>query len=238
MAEEWVKDAPNEAKVEANLRAETSKALGAAKQKNQELTTKLTAEERERRSAEAGLKNTQDQTEEQRKKLHYVEIELATTKQQVADLKAELRKAKEAARTAKEVAKAQASYDLGVQETEVHLVEELVEVCRDYYWKVWAETLNLAGVPATSGWRKAENIYYPPNIHEVPATLPLPTAPASTSSEQPSITQALFLLLRSPKSLARLVTKVKGLRWLRVKGLARVVLGQRIRARVRRSSPC
>ena len=70
MAEEWVKDAPNEAKVEANLRAETSKALGAAKQKNQELTV----EEKERRSAEAGLKNVQDQTEEQHKKLHYVEI--------------------------------------------------------------------------------------------------------------------------------------------------------------------
>ena len=34
MAEEWVKDARNETKVEANLRVETSKALGVAKQKN------------------------------------------------------------------------------------------------------------------------------------------------------------------------------------------------------------
>ena len=58
MVEEWVKDARNEVRVEANLRTETSKALGVAKQKNQELTMKLTAEKKERRSAKAGLKNT------------------------------------------------------------------------------------------------------------------------------------------------------------------------------------
>ena len=34
MAEEWVKDARNEARVKANLRTETNKALGAAKHKN------------------------------------------------------------------------------------------------------------------------------------------------------------------------------------------------------------
>ena len=34
MAEEWVKDARNEVRVEANLCAETSKALGVAEQKN------------------------------------------------------------------------------------------------------------------------------------------------------------------------------------------------------------
>ena len=46
MAEEWVKDAQNEVRVEANLRVEIDKAVGAAKQKNQELTTKLAAEEK------------------------------------------------------------------------------------------------------------------------------------------------------------------------------------------------
>ena len=46
MAEEYVKDARNEVKVEANLRAKTDKALGIAKQKNQELTTKLATEEK------------------------------------------------------------------------------------------------------------------------------------------------------------------------------------------------
>lgn len=43
-AEEWMKDAQNEAKVEANLRAETNKALGIVEQKIQELTTKVTTE--------------------------------------------------------------------------------------------------------------------------------------------------------------------------------------------------
>ena len=34
MAGEWVKDAQNEARVEANFRAETNKALGVVEQKN------------------------------------------------------------------------------------------------------------------------------------------------------------------------------------------------------------
>ena len=55
--EEWVKDAQNEARVEANLRAETSKALGAVEQKNQELAAKLITEERGRKSIETSLKN-------------------------------------------------------------------------------------------------------------------------------------------------------------------------------------
>ena len=73
-------DARNEARVEANLHTETSKALGTAEQKNQKLATNLTDEERGWKSAEAGLKNAQDQAEEQHKKLHYVEIELVTAK--------------------------------------------------------------------------------------------------------------------------------------------------------------
>lgn len=57
MAEEWVKDAQNEARLADNLRVETSKALGATEQKKKKLTTKLAAEDRGRKSAEAGLKN-------------------------------------------------------------------------------------------------------------------------------------------------------------------------------------
>ena len=55
-----MRDACNKAMVKANLRTETSKAMGAAKQKNKELM----AEEREMRNAKAGLKNAQDQAEE------------------------------------------------------------------------------------------------------------------------------------------------------------------------------
>ena len=46
MAEKWVRDARNKARVKANLRVETDRALGPTKQKNQELTTQLIAEER------------------------------------------------------------------------------------------------------------------------------------------------------------------------------------------------
>lgn len=56
-----MRDALNEAKVEANLRAKSNKALGAAEQKYKELTAKLTAEEWERKSTEVGLKNSQNQ---------------------------------------------------------------------------------------------------------------------------------------------------------------------------------
>ena len=59
MAEEWVKDARNKARLAYNLRAKTSKALGAVEQKNKELTTKLVTKDRGRKSAEAGLKNAQ-----------------------------------------------------------------------------------------------------------------------------------------------------------------------------------
>ena len=156
MAKEWVKDAQNKARVETNLHAETSKALGTAEQKNQELATKLTAEERGRKSAKVGLKNAQDQAREQCKKLHYAEIELATVKQQVLDLKAELDKAKKVARATKATMKAskQRFYDLGMQESEAYLTKELARVCKEYCLEVWAKALNLARVPATSDWRR------------------------------------------------------------------------------------
>ena len=79
MAKEWVKDAWSEARLADNLRAKTSKSLATAKQKNKEITTNLATEDRGRKSVEAGLKNVQAQAEEHRKKLHYVEIEVATT---------------------------------------------------------------------------------------------------------------------------------------------------------------
>ena len=67
------------------------------------------------------------------------------------DLKAELEKAKKATRVAQAAADAseQKFYDLGMQETEAHLNDELAGVCRDYCLEVWTETLNLAEVPAT-----------------------------------------------------------------------------------------
>ena len=65
VADEWVKDAQNDARVEANLRTEVNKALGAFEQKNKELNSKLVAKERAHLSVEASLKNAQDQAEDQ-----------------------------------------------------------------------------------------------------------------------------------------------------------------------------
>ena len=57
VAEEWVKEAQNDVKNKVHLHLETKKALGAAKEENKELISKLTIEQRDRRNAEAGLKN-------------------------------------------------------------------------------------------------------------------------------------------------------------------------------------
>ena len=89
---------------------------------------------RQRDSAETGLKTTEKQVGDIRKKLHYCEINLTTEKQMVTELREELRKAREAAQLLKEATEAekQAAYDLGVQETQSCLTEEFSAVARDY----------------------------------------------------------------------------------------------------------
>ena len=88
-----------------------------------------------------------------------IEIDLATQRQLVIDLKVDLQKAKEAAQLAKEAAqlakevaeaKKQASYLLGVEETQIRLIEELSEVCKDYYNATWDRALSVTGVLADS----------------------------------------------------------------------------------------
>ena len=78
VAEEWVWDAHNEAKVEAQSRAEVEKSLGAFKQEQAELPDKLTTLERAHLSAETFLKSLEAQVEDQRKQQHITETELAT----------------------------------------------------------------------------------------------------------------------------------------------------------------
>ena len=109
------------------------------------------------------------------------EINLATEKQAVLDLKAALQKAKEEVQLAKEAAEAKkrATYQLGMEETEAMLTKELLEVCRDYCNITWDKALNAAGVPTDSTWRLPENVFYPPEIREVPTDAP-------KTSEQPA----------------------------------------------------
>ena len=72
--------------------------------------------------------------EDQRQKLYTIEINLATEKQTVLNLKAKLQKTKDATLVAREAAEAtvNASYERGVLDTETRLVEEVAIVCRDY----------------------------------------------------------------------------------------------------------
>ena len=134
--------------------------------KNKELVDKLNVVDRAHLSAKAGLKNAEIQAKDQCKQLHMIEIELATQRQLVLDLKAELQKVKDAAQVAREATEATkiASYERRVMDTETQLAEELAGVCRDYCAEVWAEALNRAGVPATSKLRSVENIFFPKNI--------------------------------------------------------------------------
>ena len=134
MAKEWGNKACNDAKSEVNFRLETEKALRVVKEENKDLLSKLITEERERKSAQAGLKTAEAQAEDQCKLFYQTGIELATSKHLALDLKAELQKVKEAAQLAREAAEAekQASYILGVEETQARLIEESAEACRDY----------------------------------------------------------------------------------------------------------
>ena len=105
------------------------------------------------------------------------ETNLTTEKQTVLDLKAALQKAQEEARLAKEVAQLakeaseaekRVAYQLGAEETEARLSEELPEVCRDYCSISWAQVLNAAGIPADFALRLPERVFFPPEIREIP----------------------------------------------------------------------
>ena len=92
---------------------------------------------------------------------------MATEKQLVTELREELRKAKEAAQLLKEAAEAekQAAYTLGMEETQARLTKEFFAVARDYCNISWGKALD--GVPAESGLRRPESIYYDPEIREL-----------------------------------------------------------------------
>ena len=119
VAEEWVKNSRSETRVALDARDVAKAQLGALKDKQAKMVEQVKDALRQQDSAEAGLKTTERQVEGIRKELHYCEINLATEKQMVTELREELRKAREAAQLLKEATKAekQAVYDLGVQET-------------------------------------------------------------------------------------------------------------------------
>ena len=111
-----MKNARGETRVALDARAEVEAKLGALKEKQAKMAEQLKKTVRVRDSAKVGLKTTKRQFEEVCKELHYSEINLATEKQVVTELREELRKAREAAQLLKEATEAdkQAAYTLGV----------------------------------------------------------------------------------------------------------------------------
>ena len=146
--------------------------LGALKEKQAKMAEQVKDAFRQRDSAEAGLKTTEKQVEDIRKELHYSEINLATEKQMVTEFREELRKAREAAQLLKKATEAekQASYDLGVQETQSRLTEEFSAMAKDYCDITWGKALDVTGVSADSNLRRLESIYYDSDIRELPVS--------------------------------------------------------------------
>ena len=119
MPENQVNDARSEARAAFDAWSKVEVELGALKEKQFKLAEQMKEAVRARDSAEAGLKPTEKQVEDLHKQLHYTEINLATEKQLVTDLREEFQKAREAVQLVKEAAEAekQAAYMLGVEET-------------------------------------------------------------------------------------------------------------------------
>ena len=175
--------------------------MGALKESHAKLSKQLKEAIRARDSSEAGLKTTEKQAEDLRKQLHYTEINLATEKQLVTELHEELRKAGEAVQLVKEAAEAekQATYTLGVKETQARLTEELSAVCKEYCGISWSRALNATRVPMGSDLRRPESIYYDPEIRELPGPNSFHPKQATQASEQSMADQALPAPLEVPK---------------------------------------
>ena len=152
MAEEWVKNSHDETKAAQDARDTVEAQLGALKDKQAQMAEEVKQALKGKASAEAGLKTTERQAEDLRKELHYCEINLATEKQLVKNLREELHNAKEATQLLKEAAEVekQAAYALGVQETQSRLIEEFSSIARNYYDITWGKALDAAGNPADS----------------------------------------------------------------------------------------
>ena len=140
MAEDWVRSTNNKLDVETQNQHDVEKALGVANHEKTQLAKKLKTVESA--STEVGLKNAESQAEDHRKELYTTQLNLATEKTAVLDLKAKLQKAEEALKVAQEATKATktSAYERGVLETEVRLTVEVTVVYREYC----AETYNQA----------------------------------------------------------------------------------------------
>ena len=138
-----MKNFREEVNAEVQSRLATEKAVGVLKLEKESLSEKVKEAIKAWDSVEASLKTTR-QAEDMCQQLYLTEINLATEKQMVLDLNAQLQQAKEAAQVAREVAEVTvaASYERGVKDTEVRLTEEVAVVCRDYCTESWGGAMD------------------------------------------------------------------------------------------------
>ena len=171
---------------EAQSRSAAERAAGDLKRDLDRQGNELKEVKKANASAEAGLKNAEKQADDLRKQLRHSEERLAAEQQAILELKAELASTKEEARLSREVAEkaVAASYERGVHDTEERLAEEVATVCREYVTSTWGVAMDRASVPADSDLRKAENIFFPVEIREIPGEV-ASTEPPPTDSSVP-----------------------------------------------------
>ena len=144
VVEDWVRTTHNKFDAKAQTPGKVEKALGIANHEKTQLAEKLKATKNACQSAEVELKTAEAQAKDQRKQLYTTQINLATKKAAVLDLKAELQKAYEALKMAQEATKAAeaADYERGVLETEARLTAEMTMVYRDYCAETYYRALD------------------------------------------------------------------------------------------------
>ena len=114
------------------------------------------------------MKSAEAQAEDQRKKLYTTQLNLATEKAAVLDLKSKLQKAEEALKVAQEAATTAetSAYERRVLETEARLTTEVTVVCREYCAEMYNQTLDRAGIPVDSDLKRVDQVYYLEDLRE------------------------------------------------------------------------
>ena len=82
-----------------------------------------------------------------------------------------------------------------MEETQARLTEEFSAVARDYCDISWDKALDAAGIPADSGLRQPESIYYDKDIRELSDPSSFLPEQAAQVSEVPKADQVLPTLL-------------------------------------------